>query len=105
MYLYTYSCVITVLVLFQAHICGWSGDSYGIVLSSHLRGIGALEMQLPSDVVMIPDMYPVDGISIRALVDFHKGLYRFPESPAGMAKRLVVADILGDDEFFAFSGP
>ena len=64
-----------------------------------IAGFPALGMQLPSEVVLAPDVHPVDGFAIRALVEFHKGAYQFPESPAEVVKHLVVADIIRDDTF------
>ena len=59
-------------------------------------------MQLPTDVVYVPDVEPVDHESIRGLVDFHEFKYLWPDSIPVLTRQLITADILGDDSFITF---
>ena len=75
------------------------------LLPRDLVGITALEIQLPTDVVTIPDFENVRNSAVGALIHFNRGTYTFPESDFfRLISQVLTADALCADHFLEFVG-
>lgn len=74
------------------------------VTTKYLLGIKALEIQLPTRNVSVPDLPTVRGSSVNALLNFNRGTYKFPERFGILVSHITAADTLGADEFLEYVG-
>ena len=63
-----------------------------------------MEIQLPCQVVEIPDVPLVCMPAINALIHFNRGDYLLPANPTTLVSQLKTADFLGADIFLGFIG-
>ena len=70
------------------------------VLAQDLVGIKALDIQLPSDKVIVPDLPLVRISAVFALLEFNRRNYIFPQKNfTTLLYQVITADLLGADEF------
>ena len=75
------------------------------VMAQDLLGIKALEIQLASGEVIIPDLPMIRMSAVFALLQFNRNKYIFPETNfTTLLYQVFTADILGADKFMGFVG-
>ena len=74
------------------------------VLPRDLVGIKALEIQLPSEQVYVPNLPNMRDSSVGALLYFNRGTYRFPDYHSALVRHLITADTLCADKFVEAMG-
>ena len=81
-----------------------SGPPHLCVQLWDIFGIEALEIQLPNERVILPDLANMKNSAVAALIHFNRGNYIFPTERAvgTLAPHVTVADALGEERFLNF---
>lgn len=71
-----------------------------------IYGIAALEIQLPGNEVIIPDIPNMRTSAVSALIYFNRGCYKFPPERilTVLISHIIIADVLGCSQFLEYVG-